>query len=61
MKELLLILRFLPEIRAVLVAIGDLLSAGKNEEAAAIVRDFKLQTAAGKAAWWASRNAGPKR
>jgi hypothetical protein len=61
MTELLAFLRLVPELRKLLVAIGDLINAGRHEEAAEAVRAYRLGTAAGRAAYEASKAAGRRR
>lgn len=61
MSEFFLFLRMLPEIRKLLIEVGKLIEAGRTEEAAAIVLSYRLGTAAGRAAYEASRNAGRAR
>lgn len=61
MTEFLMFMRFLPEIRKLVVAIGDLVRAGKQEEAEELLKSFRLGQASGKAAHNASRNAGPRK
>lgn len=61
MSEILAFLRLAPELRKLLVAVGDLIEAGKEEDAATVILDYRRGTAAGRAAYEASKNAGKKR
>jgi len=60
-SEFFLFLRMLPEIRKLLIAVGQLIEAGRTEDAASVVLSYRLGTAAGRAAYEASRTAGRPR